>query len=65
VEWSGPHHNVEMLHFVLFNSVTCYIDSIVSRIHVKTIKTPKLCNITCTLVAIGVILRSLECIFEF
>ena len=39
-ERSGPHHNVEMLHFVLFCSVTCYIDSIVSRIHVNTIKTP-------------------------
>jgi hypothetical protein len=56
--WSGPHHAIKMLHFVLFNNVTCYTKSIVSRIHVNTIN---FCNITCTLVAIGVILRSLEC----
>jgi hypothetical protein len=35
-------------------------NSIASRIHVNT---KKLRNITCTLVAKGVILRSLECIF--
>jgi hypothetical protein len=44
--------------FVLFHSVTCYTNAIVSRIHVNT---TKLRNITCTLVATGVILWSLEC----
>jgi hypothetical protein len=39
-------------------SVTCYTNSIVSHIHVNT---TKLHNITCTLVATGVILRSLDC----
>jgi hypothetical protein len=57
-QWSGPHHTIKMLHFVLFHSVTCYTNSIVSHIHVNI---AKLCNITCTLVATGVILRSLEC----
>ena len=57
-KWSGPHHTVKMLHFVLFQSVTCYTSSIVSCIHVNT---TKLRNIMCTLVAIGVTLRSLEC----
>jgi hypothetical protein len=47
-----------MLHFVLFHNVTCYTNSIVSHIHVNT---TKLYNITCTLVATCVILRSLEC----
>ena len=47
------------ISFVLFHNVTCYTTSIVSRIHVNT---TKLHNITCTLVATGVILRSLECI---
>ena len=41
-----------------FHSITCYTNFIVSLIHVNT---AKLRNITCTLVAIGVILRSLEC----
>ena len=50
-----------MLHFVLFRGVTCYTNSTASRIHVNT---TKLYNITCTLVAIGVILQSLECISE-
>jgi hypothetical protein len=35
--------------------------SIISRIHANT---TKLCNITCTLVATGVILRSLKCIWR-
>ena len=48
-----------MLHFVLFHNVTCDTNSIVSCTHVNT---TKLCNVTCTLVAIGVILRSLECV---
>ena len=47
-----PHHTIKLLHFVLFHIVTCYAKSMVSRIHVNT---AKLCNITCTLVAIGVI----------
>ena len=44
--------------FVLFHSITCYTNSIASRIHVNI---TKLRNITCTLVATGVILRSLKC----
>ena len=56
VEW--PHHTIKMLHLVLFHSVTCYTNSIVSHIHVNT---TKLRNFTCTLVATGVILWSLEC----
>ena len=43
--------NITMLHFVLFHSVTCYKNSLLSRIHVTT---TGLHNITCT----GVILRS-------
>ena len=51
--------NYPHFSFVLFHNVTCYTKPIVSRIHVNT---TKLRNITYTLVAIGVILRSLECI---
>ena len=54
-QWSGPHHTIKMLHFVLFHSVTCYTNSIVSHIHVNT---AKFCYITCTLVATSSILRS-------
>ena len=57
-KWSGPHHTIKMLHFVLFHSVTCYTNPIVSHIHVNN---TKLCNIMCTLVAMGVMLWSLEC----
>ena len=46
------------ISFVSFHSVTCYNNSLVSRIHVNTTK-PR--NITCTLVATGAILQSLEC----
>ena len=55
VEWD--QHKWEENEFI-FHSVTCYTNYIVSRIHVNT---PKLRNITCTLVATGVILPSLEC----
>ena len=59
VEWNGrPHHTIKTLHFVLFHSVTCYTNSIISCIPVDTMK---LCNVTCTSVERGVILRSWEC----
>ena len=51
--------NYPHISFVLFHNITCYIVFIVSSIHVTA---TKLCNITCTLVATGVILQSLECI---
>ena len=57
VDHTTPHHTIKMLHVVLFRSVTCYTNSVASRIHVNTTKTR---NITCTLVATGVILWSLE-----
>ena len=58
--WSGPHQWRWLENEFKFHSVTYYIDSmLVSLVHVNT---TKLCNITCTLVATGVILRSLECI---
>ena len=50
------------ISFVLFHNVTCYTNSIVSCFHVNTTK-PR--NITCTLIATGVILGSLECIFIY
>jgi hypothetical protein len=50
--------NYPHISFVLFHEVMCHTNSIVSRIHVNT---TKLRNITCTLVATGVTLRSLEC----
>ena len=57
-KWSGPHHTIKLLHLVLFHSVTCYIDSTISCIHVNT---TKLRSIMCTLVVTCVILRSLRC----
>ena len=52
--------NYPHIVFVSFHNVTCYTYSIiVSHIHVNT---TKLRNITCTSVATGVILRSVECI---
>ena len=48
------HH----ISFVIFHNITCYTNSIGSRIHVNT---TKLRNIMCTLIATGVILQSLEC----
>ena len=44
--------NCPHIFFLLFHSVTCYTNSIVSRIHVNTVK---LRNITCTLVTTCVI----------
>ena len=46
---------------VLFRNVTCYTNSIISRIHVNT---TKLYNIRCILVATSVILHNLECSSE-
>ena len=57
-EWSGPPQRRREENEFKFHSVTCYTNSIVSRIHVNT---PKLRTITCSLVATCVIPRSLEC----
>jgi hypothetical protein len=44
---------------MLFHYVTCYTNSLLSPIHVNI---TKILNIMCTLVATGVMLRSVECI---
>ena len=46
--------------FMLFHNVTCYIEYLLSHNHVNI---ANLLNITCTLVAICMILGRLECIF--
>ena len=58
--WSRPHQRRWENNEFKFHRVTWYTNSIVCCIHVNT---TKLRNITCTLVATCVILRSLECIF--
>ena len=57
-KWSGTHHTIKMLHDLLFHSITCYTNSLISHIHVNN---TKLRNITCPLIATCEILRSLEC----
>ena len=59
VKWSEPHQRRWEENEFKFHSVTCYTNSIVSRIHVNITKRR---NITCILVATGVILQNLECI---
>ena len=57
-KWRGVHQRRWEENGFKFHSVTYYTYFIISIIHANT---TKLCNITCTVVATGVILRSLEC----
>ena len=57
-KWGGPHQLGWEGNAFKFHSVRCYTNSLVLLIHVNT---TELRNTTCTLVAIGVILQSLEC----
>ena len=57
--WSGQHQPRWEENEFKIHSVTCYTNSIVSRIHVNT---TKLRNIMCTLVATCVVLQSLNCV---
>jgi hypothetical protein len=61
---SGVDHTAPLKCCTLCHSIvaTCYTNSIVSRIHVNTIR---LRNITCNLIATNVMLRTLECIRIF
>ena len=61
VKGNRPHQRSWEENEFKFHSVTCYTNYVLSRIHVNT---TKLRNITCTLVATGVIQRSLECSAE-
>ena len=61
-KWSVSHYTIKMMHFVLFHSVTCYTNSIVSRVHINA---TKLRNTTCNLVATSVILRRFRVYHEW
>ena len=52
----------EIINVMLLRNATRYINSLLSCIHVKT---TDLLNITCTLVAKGMILGRLECMLNW